>query len=221
MCIMFCWYKKSIYAKQTGYSFFKLLSDNGAIGEYNLSRKLKKYQEDGAVFLFNTYIPKNQDETTEIDVIMICKHGIFVFENKNYSGWIYGKENQKNWCQVLPTGKGKSHKEFFYNPVKQNKTHIKHLRTIIGQDIPIYSVITFSNRCTLKDITVSDNICVVQLDDVHRTISSIIKKNNTNIIDDVKIDELYNLLSIYTNVSEDVKRKHIENIRNNSSNLTN
>lgn len=211
--ILYCWYKKSIYAKQTRNSFFKMMLNSGAMGEYNLSRKLKKYQKDGAVFLFNTYIPKNQDETTEIDVVMICRHGVFVFENKNYSGWIYGKENQKNWCQVLPAGKGKSHKEFFYNPVKQNKTHIKHLKTIIGQDVPIYSVVTFSNRCTLKDISVNNDIPVIQLNDVHKTISSIIKKNNTHIVEDAKIDELYNLLSAYTNVSEDVKRKHIENVK--------
>ncbi|MBD8948316.1 MAG: NERD domain-containing protein, partial [Blautia obeum] len=36
-----------------------------------------------------------------------------------YSGWIFGNEKSKNWCETL---KGK--KYFFYNPIKQNKTTV-------------------------------------------------------------------------------------------------
>jgi len=31
---------------------------------------------------------------------MDLKDGIFVIETKNYKGWIFGSENQKQWIQV-------------------------------------------------------------------------------------------------------------------------
>lgn len=39
--------------------------------------------------LRNIYVPYN-GKTSEIDVLMIREKGIFVFESKNYSGWIFG-----------------------------------------------------------------------------------------------------------------------------------
>lgn len=84
----------------------------------------------------------------------------------------------------------------------------------------LFFVVTFSNRCTLKNIAVKDDVPVIQLNDVQKTISSIIKKNNQTILDNEQIEKLYNILLPYTMVDEDVKRKHIKNIKNNSSNLT-
>ena len=73
----------------------------------------------------NCYVPNRSGDKIEIDMIMLCQKGIYVIENKNYSGWIFGDEKSKNWCEIL---KGK--KYFFYNPIKQNKSHIKNLSLI-------------------------------------------------------------------------------------------
>lgn len=102
-----------------------------------------------------TAIYQYNGETTEIDVLLIKLDGIFVFESKNYSGWIYGDEKSKNWTQTLPQGKGKSHKEYFFNPIIQNNVHIKCLRSILSEDLPIYSIIAFSKRCTLKKVNIT------------------------------------------------------------------
>ena len=114
-------------------------------------------EANGAKFLFNVYIPKGNGETTEIDVLMICSKGIFVFESKNYSGWIFGSESQKNWYQTLPAGRGKSHKEHFYNPIMQNHSHIKNLKYLLDEQFPIRSIIVFSDRCTLKSVQIKSN----------------------------------------------------------------
>lgn len=75
--------------------------------------------------------------------VFIC---IFVVESKNYSGWIFGNEKS------------------FYNPIMQNKTHIKWLKKQVGNNIPVYSVIAFSERCKLKDITVeSKDVKVIKM----------------------------------------------------------
>ena len=49
----------------------------------------------------------------------------------------------------------------------QNRTHIKHLKAVIGNEIPVYSVISFSDRCTLKDVqTTSDDVFVIYQSDL-------------------------------------------------------
>jgi hypothetical protein len=80
--------------------------DKGRNGEYQIYKRLRNHENKGGKFLFNCYLPKENGETTEIDVLLINKNGIFVFESKNYSGWIFGDEKSKNWTQTLPQGRG-------------------------------------------------------------------------------------------------------------------
>ena len=79
-------------------------------------------------------------KTSQIDHIVINQNGIFVIETKNYSGRIYGTETQHEWTQVLQYGKIKNR---FYNPVKQNATHIYRLEKLLETNLPIYSVVVF------------------------------------------------------------------------------
>ena len=93
-------------------------------GERLTAKVLKKLNNKGftGVVLRNVYVPmENPDETTEIDVLYITRKGVFVIESKNYSGWIFGSEGDRNWTQTLPGG----NRQRFYNPVKQNATHIR------------------------------------------------------------------------------------------------
>ena len=94
---------------------------------------------------------------------MIAETGIYVFESKNYSGWIFGDEKGKNWTQVLEN-KQKNH---FYNPVWQNNGHITALKYATGFHNPeLYkSHIVFSERCTLKKVNVNlPNVFVMKSD---------------------------------------------------------
>ncbi len=62
----------------------------GRRGEKLTERELKLVKflgRDGKV-LRNVYVPKNNGETSEIDVLFITQKGIFVFESKNYSGCV-------------------------------------------------------------------------------------------------------------------------------------
>lgn len=209
-------YKKSTYCKITKGSYFSTLNDKGKWGEYLTYKNLKKYEKDGAKFLFNAYIPKENGETSEIDVLMITKKGIFVLESKNYSGWIFGSEKQRNWCQTLPKGKGngKSQKEYFYNPIMQNRSHIKHLKALIGEHIPMHSIIVFSERCTLKKIEVnSPDVKVIKRDRVDVTVYGMCKQMEENVLTEDEVLGLFDKIYPYTQNSEEVKQKHIENIR--------
>ena len=86
-------YKKTEYYIQTKNPYGKMRRNKGQQGEfytYKNLRPLKGYKR----FLFNCYLPKEDGETTEVDVILLHESGIYVFESKNYSGWIFGTESQ-------------------------------------------------------------------------------------------------------------------------------
>lgn len=208
-------YKAGAYYQITKVPFILIRCDLGRYGEYLTYKQLKRFENDGAKFLFNVYIPKKNGETAEIDVLMISKKGIFVFESKNYSGWIFGSENQKNWYQTLPAGRGKSHKEHFYNPIMQNRSHIKHLKTFLGEQISMHSIIVFSERCTLKNVTVkSGDINVIKRNQVSFVVSDVCKRIAEDILTENDIANIYNKLYPYTQVSDAKKTQHIINIKN-------
>ncbi len=206
-------YKKTKYYEQTRINFIKLLYDKGRLGEYTTYNRLKNLSGHKK-FLFNVYLPKNNGETTEIDVILLHESGVYVFESKNYSGWIFGTETQKTWTQTLPMGKGRSQKNHFLNPIMQNKGHIKWLKEYVKDNsLPIFSCIVFSDRCTLKDINLtSAEHAVINRYDILKTVSGIVSAND-NKLSPEKIDEIYDCLFPLTQVSEETKTAHIRSIQ--------
>ncbi len=209
-------YKRCTYYKMTKLPYYEMRCDAGKYGEYLIYRHLRIFESQGAKFLFNAYIPKDNGETSEIDVLMICAKGIFVFESKNYSGWIFGDETRKDWCQILPKGREKSHKEFFYNPIMQNRSHINHLKSFLNINLPMESVIVFSNECTLKSIQVKSNdVKVVKLYDVISLVSDAFSNTVTDSLSESDIADIYLKLYPCTQNESAIKTMHIDNIRSN------
>lgn len=99
------------------------------------------------IFL-DTYLKTKSGKTIQIDIIAVGKRGIFVFESKDYSGWIFGNGNSNQWTQTIY-----HEKHHFYNPVKQNSNHIATLKSAIGVKAPYHSLIVFGSGATLKDIS--------------------------------------------------------------------
>ena len=214
-CINNSEYKKTEYYQQTKTDFLSVYMDKGRYGEYLTYKKLFNAVEGNKKFLLNCYIPKDNGETTEIDLIMIHATGIYVFESKNYSGWIFGKESNKQWTQTLPRGKRRTLKSHFLNPIMQNQLHLKWLQTYLKRNIPMYSFIVFSERCTLKDVTItSNNHYVLKRTNLIPTVAENISKSSI-VLSDEEIDSLYNQLYALTQVSDDVKKAHVEQIKEN------
>lgn len=208
-------FSKSIYATQTNNTLRETLNDPGRAGEAGIYFALQGFEDEGARFLFNLYIPKANGQTTEIDILMISRNGIFVYESKNYSGWIFGDERRRYWYQTLYAGRRRrAHKEPFYNPVMQNAGHIRHLKKILGQDIPIMSVIVFSDRCELKNIRLSSGTaCVVHKSDVAFRTKYLMNQIGYETLSEEDIDRIYRLLYPYTQADDHVKEMHVRNIR--------
>lgn len=181
----------------------------GRHGEKLTERELKLVRllgRDGKI-LRNVYIPKKNGETSEIDVMYITQKGIFVIESKNYSGWVFGSENNYQWTVSLPNGL----KNKLYNPIKQNQTHIKWLQKYVGEDIPLFSIIVFSERCTLK-IKGETSVPVIKRDSLYATIRNAWKRTEDKLSDE-QVNELYEKLKELTCVSKEDKQKHVENIK--------
>ena len=115
-------------------------------------------------FSYQTYqniiLPKNSQETTEIDLILLTPNGIVVIENKNFSGYIFGQEDDFKWCQAF-----QKKKFFFYNPIKQNETHIRALSKVLSDhgifNLHMISVICFNNGAELKKVPQSSSSLIV------------------------------------------------------------
>ena len=95
----------------------------------------------------------------------------------------------------------------------QNKQHISALKSIIGDNIPIKSLVVFSNECTLKEISItSPDVYVANL----RFTSAIIKSvftdssKDSNLID---IETIYDKLYPYTQADKNTKNRHNCDIR--------
>lgn len=213
-------FNKTTYHQTTGNSYFSTVFDKGRYGEYLISKNLRHLEKQGAKFLFNVYFPKEDGETTESDVIMITPRGFIVFESKNYSGWIFGDEKQKMWTQTLPQGKGKpAHKEKFFNPIMQNNLHIKYLRSVVGAEYSIKSIIAFSERCELKKVTVvSSDVQVVKRNHIRQAVETALDMMPQDAMTTEQIEQLYQLIYPYSQVSEAIKQQHVQNINQHHEN---
>lgn len=183
----------------------------GRHGERLTKRKLQfaKFSGRDGEILCNAYIPKPDGTTSEIDLLFITEKGIFVIESKNYSGWIFGSEEQFKWTASLPGG----HKEHFYNPIKQNRSHIKWLANYLGENTPFFSLIVFSERCELKKVsTNSTDVWVVKRDSLNATIRSIWNKT-PSVMDKESIGRIYSRILPLTDKTKAEKAAHVESIK--------
>ena len=78
----------------------------------------------------------------QIDHILIRENGIFVIETKNHFGRITGLEDDSHWKKTYPY-KGRVKTETFHNPLKQNQSHIRIIKRVLGKDYPIYCFVVF------------------------------------------------------------------------------
>jgi archaellin len=170
----------------------------GKVGEAKVS-SIIGHSVAGEKYVFNDYVVLNNDQTSQIDHIVVNKHGVFVIETKNYSGRIYGSEEQQEWTQVLAGG---NEKNKFYNPIKQNATHIYNLRKII-KNVPVHSVVVFVQN-NVEFLQTDKVIC---LTDLSKTLYS-----GDVVLNSEQIDEIAKKLTEKNSRSLVTNETHINNI---------
>lgn len=194
--------------------FYENLKNARTSGSSLQSMYLKDFETNGTRFIFDylvirDVVTKNgkkhqvKYEVDVIDLLMISPKGIFVFESKDYinrnNGRIFGNETQKNWYQILPMGwRLRQYKPFynpiiqpFYNPIIQNRLHIQDLKTTLGEQVPMWSIIVFPERCQLKNIQFySNDIHVINRDSIVSVVSGIYNQIQNDLLTQNDITEI-------------------------------
>lgn len=80
------------------------------------------------------------DEPQEFDHIVIGPQGVFNIETKNYTGKII-IDRDGNWIREQSDGRKVGER----NPLQQSRRHEAVLRSIVGDDVPIISVLVIAN----------------------------------------------------------------------------
>lgn len=119
----------------------------GRAGENRVNRQaLRKLNPEIYTLVSNITIPTKSGRTAQIDHIILSEFGIFVVETKNYSGWIFGSYNNRQWTQVLYEDKFR-----FQNPIKQNYGHISALAALLGlPETKFHNVVCFAGGAEFK-----------------------------------------------------------------------
>lgn len=197
----------SKYKEKSGNGFWKTYFDKGNYGEFKLYRKIIKCFGKANVFA-NVYLAGKNTDNTEIDVLALAPHGIYVFEMKNYRGYIYGNENDQHWTQVF----NRRSKYKFYNPLRQNYAHTKAVEKYLNVlEKDLIPVIVFSNSSKLQKITLTSGKPLLHLKGVPRLIKQNFKRRS-KVYTNAQLNEYKVLILAKSNMSEDVKKRHIADV---------
>lgn len=146
---------------------------------------------------------KTLDGTTQIDHVFVSRFGVFVVETKNYSGWIFGDENQAMWTQKLFKTNNK-----FQNPLRQNFKHIKALESLTClPSEKFHSVIVFVGGSEFKT-KMPQNVTYAG------GYISYIKSKTVLILSSSEVDAVYSAISSGRLVpSLATNREHVANVQ--------
>lgn len=124
---------------------FFFLPTKGEKGERYVAFLLSQLPKSEYIVL-NDVTLQNEYVSTQIDHIVISVYGIFVVETKNLSGFISGSETSQQWIKNMY-----GHQYSFYNPIRQNESHILALSRVLN--IPkdyFVSIVAFSNKSQIN-----------------------------------------------------------------------
>jgi hypothetical protein len=187
--------------------------NRGTKSERKMVLKILKSGIKPSAIYHDLYLNNENGKYSQIDLVVATKVGIIVFEVKEYRGWIFGAEIQKDWTQILAYGKRKYK---FYNPILQNKKHIEDLKKFYHFDnIPVFSMIVFFGDCEFKSsIDLPNNTFLTKSNKGMKIFNEILESNQPAKYQNKW--EIANLLKQAVNNGENtmILEKHIENIQN-------
>lgn len=182
----------------------------GDVGEFAASLALKYGTNEKLNIVKNVFVPLPNGKTAEIDLIIIHSTGIYVIECKNYSGWIFGSAENKNWTQSFANGK----KYTFYNPIVQNKYHINSLAKYLSVPENYFkSYIVFGEQSELKKVPAdTDKIAIMKVSKLTALVNNDII-HREHLFSDSVVDMFTNKLSALKDTTGKVRQEHIAQVK--------
>lgn len=189
-------------------------TEGGTRSERKFVLRLLKSGIPTVTIYHDMYVPKSNGQYSQIDAVVLTKVGIIVFEVKDYSGWLFGNGYHDYWTQVLSYGEEKHR---FYNPIKQNASHIASLKEGLKHcaDVPFFSVIVFYGNCVLKNVSnIPPYTFIIDPNNLNRLMATIVDNNPpANYADKwgtIEIMKRY----VANGRNEWIRSQHIRNVRN-------
>ena len=194
--------KDNLTQQSTDESF---LHKQGEQGENRINYLINKYCLEYHHIISNGLFYDWNENSHEIDQILINKYGVFVIETKNWHGSLIGRDYDDEWLYIQNNLAEKRRA-----PVKQNEIHVQVIEEILNNDIPIKNIVVFINT-NLEKVTsnyVYDEVSLIE------TINQPIKKYYS--LSKEEIDEIYELLESYNDKSSENHLMHIRKIKLNN-----
>ncbi len=203
-----------IYVKRHAADFRRTQQQNraeakGELGERIVAHKLGATIVGEQYVINNVMFRTNAGQTCQIDHIFINQYGVWVIETKNYAGMIYGDECRREWLQVLAYGKAKNK---FYNPIKQNATHIYHLCEKLHTKYGFHSIIVFSDEADLSHVEASNVFHISNLSNLKHI------KTDINLSPE-EMQKRYEAILSLKEESDVTLIEHVDNIHHMQSNI--
>lgn len=99
--------------------------------------------EEDAILLSDLTLLIKARRTTQVDHVLFMPHGIYVIEEKNYTGTLKGNIDDAMWTKFL----GKRQLKL-QNPFKQNLLHIEGIRKAVSdRNLPCINVVLINGKC--------------------------------------------------------------------------
>lgn len=105
----------------------------GIRGEQLTRRILSELLDSEDVLFTNVQIAYG-DMETELDNVIINKHGVFIIEVKNYSGTLTGEAYDFNWIRIKCSRGGKLYRNTVKNPIRQVRRQIYILASYLREN---------------------------------------------------------------------------------------
>lgn len=205
--------------------YTKTSSFKGWVLEWKIDRLLNDLaRKFGGIQLKNLLIPYNGG-TQQIDNLLMTSKAIYVIEAKNYSGFIYGSLNHEQWTMTKRTVKsyrnqrGKKytksfiHKNKFYNPIKQNETHVKALKTLLkSPNLPIINMVVFGQRALLKEINTDKSHPVIRFKELKSSVKTF-EKNHSDKINHKELMAFVDDVFFYNITNRKQRKAHVKAIK--------
>lgn len=184
---------------------------DGSGGEGRVAQRLAKLPPEDYKTVNDVMLPTVDGATTQVDHVVVSRYGIFVIETKDYSGWIFGGENQRVWTQTFKGGRWSGPQKFpFQNPIRQNWRHIYALSDCLG--LPhryFYNVVAFCGDGEFMTEMPGNVMYSVDL-------CAYIRSFGTPIMSDAKVEQILSkLVRIDAGISDEMRQAHVSRLHAN------
>lgn len=168
---------------------------------------LDKFED--AKVIRNAYIPRTDGNYTEIDLIVICKHGIFIIESKNVTGKITGSWKDEELTILHPGGKDYP----LQNPIIQNSKHFEQLKNILGLKSDLFrNVVVFGDSAFIENYNEIPFYAVIcKLETLVKSMIRLSNRLKTQ-LEIHLVDSTYEVLLPYVEKTVEKEQKHIERL---------